>query len=121
MATTPEGLVKDKIKQILRDYGAYFFMPVQMGLGAAGVDFHCVVHIDLFGLDIALAFFIEAKDQGKELTARQDLFLNQRRTKEKAKTFVIDGPKGLKELEAWLIKLRTLTEQGTKYPRKTLG
>ena len=66
MATTPEGLVKDKVKQILRDYGVYFFMPVQMGIGAAGVDFHAVVHIDLFGLDIAIAFFVETKAEGKQ-------------------------------------------------------
>jgi hypothetical protein len=121
MATTPEGLVKDKIKSILRDHDVYFFMPVQMAYGAAGIDFHCVVYVCILGVEIALAFFIEAKDVDKEPTARQDLFLSQRKQKQKAKTFVIDGPKGYQELEAWLLKLRTLTDQGVKYPRKTLG
>lgn len=121
MATTPEGLVKNKIKDILQDHNVYFFMPVQMGYGAAGVDFHCVVYTCILGLEISLAFFIEAKVEGKEPTARQDLFLKDRREKQKCKTFVIDGPKGLRELDAWLTKLHELTDKGSSYPRKTLG
>ena len=42
MAKTPEGRVKDKVKQWLRDRGIYFYMPVQGGYGVVGVpDFIC--------------------------------------------------------------------------------
>lgn len=34
---TDEGKVKDAIKKILKEYDAYYFMPVQMGFGATGV------------------------------------------------------------------------------------
>lgn len=33
---TDEGKVKDEIKKILAKFDAYYFMPVQMGLGATG-------------------------------------------------------------------------------------
>ena len=37
---TPEGKVKDEVKKYLKSIGAYYFMPVQTGYGAAGVDFY---------------------------------------------------------------------------------
>ena len=37
---TPEGKVKAEVKKYLKDLGAYYFMPVQTGYGAAGVDFY---------------------------------------------------------------------------------
>lgn len=39
MATTPEGKVKDKIKAMLKSYGAdvYYFMPAMGSFGKAGV------------------------------------------------------------------------------------
>lgn len=120
MARGPEGNVKAKIKTILKEYGVHGFMPVQYGYGAAGVDFHCCVYINLFGVEVSLAFFIEAKEEGKEPTARQDLFLKDRREQQKAKTFVIDGPKGYAELEDWLSKLQILTEQGLLSGKRTL-
>jgi hypothetical protein len=120
MAKGPEGNVKSNIKKILTRYNVYFFMPVQSGYGATGLDFHCVVYINLFGTEVALAFFIEAKEEGKEPTARQDLFLKNRWEQQKAKTFVIDGPKGYAELETWLSKLQTLTAQGLLSGQRTL-
>ncbi len=36
--STPEGKVKDEIKVRLKELGAYFFMPVQMGFGVRTVD-----------------------------------------------------------------------------------
>ena len=37
---TPEGKVKAEVKKYLKEIGAYYFMPVQTGSGAAGVDFY---------------------------------------------------------------------------------
>jgi hypothetical protein len=100
-----EPEVKRWIKDVLKEYKVYALMPVQTGRGAAGLDFHCVVE----WCGIALAFFIEAKEFGKEPTERQDLFIKQRRREQKAKTFVIDGMVGVNELRVWLEKLRQQT------------
>ena len=37
MATTPEALVKKKIKAILKSYRAYYVMPIGTGYGNSGV------------------------------------------------------------------------------------
>jgi hypothetical protein len=103
MATTPESKVKDKIKEILEEFNVYYFMPVQMGYGAAGVDFHCVVD----WRNLPIAFFIEAKDRDKDTTPRQDEFLKNRRQKQKCTTFVIDGLDGYRRLRLWLAILKS--------------
>jgi len=44
MAATPEKLVKDKIKKILKENNVYFAMPMGTGYGNSGVpDFLCCV------------------------------------------------------------------------------
>ncbi len=57
MANTPEGKVKDKIKKMLKEHGAYFHMPVQNGMGAPTLDF--------VGCYCSHYFAIEAKAPGK--------------------------------------------------------
>jgi hypothetical protein len=101
-----EAEVKKWVKEVLREYNVYFFMPVQGKYGAAGLDFHCVVN----WCSIPIAFFIETKEFGKEPTDRQDLFIKQRRQQQKAITFVIDGMVGVNKLKAWLERLRQQTE-----------
>jgi hypothetical protein len=98
---TPEGRIKARIKKVLDHYGVYYFMPVQSGYGAAGVDFHCVVG----WRGIALAFFIEAKADRKP-TPRQELFLRMRAKYQNAKTFVIDDDIEVEVLIKWLEKLK---------------
>lgn len=95
---TPEGRIKKYIKDVLDAYNVYYFMPVQHGIGAAGVDFHCVMDWH----DVNLAFFIEAKTPDKELTDRQDLFLKTRGKEQNAESFVIDGSASLRDLVKWL-------------------
>src|SRR4029077_1730718 len=91
---TPEGRVKKNIDRILASFpSVYSFMPVQMGMGASGVDYHCVVG-RLFALKtgiekVGVAFFIEAKRPHEVPTSRQEEFLSNRR-KQGCKTFVID-------------------------------
>lgn len=110
---TPEGRVKENIKRVLDAFGVYAFMPVQRGMGAAGVDFHCVVR---YG-DLALAFFIEAKKPGEGPTARQGSFLRDRRDKQCAMSFVIDDDPSISEglgeinnLVKWLEQIETYNE-----------
>ncbi len=93
MATTPEGKVKASINKLLERYGAYRFMPVQNGLGAPGLDYHCCYY--------GVAFFIEAKAPGKKPTKRQVQTM-ARIGRAGGKCFVIDGPQGLDDLDQWL-------------------
>lgn len=60
---TPEGKVKEKVKRLLKKYGAYYHMPVMNGMGAPTLDFVCCYH----GFFIA----IETKAPGKKPTPRQ--------------------------------------------------
>ena len=42
MAQTPEGRVKDAVKKWLKARGAWYYMPVQNGMGVVGIpDFIC--------------------------------------------------------------------------------
>lgn len=44
MAKTPERVVKDKVKKILEDAGAWFFFPAANGYGRSGIpDIVCCV------------------------------------------------------------------------------
>lgn len=64
MASTPESKVKTKIKQILKEHGVYYAMPIGSGYGSSGVpDFLCCVN----GTFLA----IEAKAGKNEPTALQ--------------------------------------------------
>jgi hypothetical protein len=63
---TPEGKVKAKVKKALNALPrCYSFMPVQMGMGAATLDYLCCIN----GRFVA----IETKAPGKKLTPRQEL------------------------------------------------
>lgn len=64
MATTPEGKVKAKVKQVLKDYEAYFFSPATGGYGASGVP-------DIVGCYRGFFFAIECKAGTNKPTALQ--------------------------------------------------
>ena len=64
MASTPEVKVKKKIKDVLKEHGVYYAMPIGSGYGVSGVpDFLCCVN----GTFLA----IEAKAGKNEATALQ--------------------------------------------------
>ena len=108
--TTPEGRLKEKVRDILIEYNVYYLMPVQMGYGAAGVDYHCVVQ----WRKIPIAFFIETKrDLNKDFTPRQHLFAEERKAQQNANTFKIRDERGLWRLRTWL---QTLREQSYTNP-----
>ena len=102
--TTPESKVKSRINEVLKRHNVYAFMPVQSGMGAAGLDYHCVVKVG----NLPIAFFIEAKDWLKPTTLRQDTFMADREKHQHAPSFVIDDEPTLKRLEQWLQKLEQL-------------
>ena len=112
---TPEGKVKKEVKRVLDAFGVYYFMPVQMGIGAAGLDFHCAVR---FG-DCALAFFIETKAPDKEPTDRQKEFIKARRVNQLARTFVIDGD--LDELVEFLERIEEYNEHRNQTIAEDVG
>lgn len=89
--TTPEGKVKDKVKKVLMQYGAYWHCPVQNGLGAPTLDF--------VGCYRGRFYAIETKAPGKKPTPRQELTITGMRAAGAA-VFVIDGDTRL--LENWL-------------------
>lgn len=71
MVRTPEGIVKDKIKAELKRVGAYYFMPVQNGMGSPSLDFICCVRGWFVG--------IEAKAAGERPTKRQQVTMQEMR------------------------------------------
>src|SRR6516162_11494599 len=65
----PEYYVKKKLRERLREQGAYWFMPVQTGYGATSLDvLACVM-----GEFVAY----ECKARGKKMTPRQELVARQ--------------------------------------------
>ena len=64
MAMTPEALVKKQIKAILKNHGAYYAMPIGMGMGNSGVPDFLVCHKGRF-------IGIEAKAKGGKPMALQ--------------------------------------------------
>jgi hypothetical protein len=93
---TPEGKVKNDIRRVLDAFGCYTFMPVQNGLGAAGLDFHCIVRGN------PIPFFIEAKGPKGAVTDRQRMLIDKLRTEHGCKVFVIHDGLTLQELVGWL-------------------
>jgi hypothetical protein len=100
--TTPEGLVKEAIRRLLREYNCYYFQPVQTGYGPTGLDFHCMTAWN----SCAIAFFVEAKKPGGVLTERQKLLISNLKSKWNANVFVVENDAGLKRLEQWLQALQ---------------
>lgn len=69
MSRTEEGVVKDKIKALLRKHKVYWHCPVMNGMGAPSLDFICCHN----GHYIA----IEAKKPGARPTARQEVTMTE--------------------------------------------
>lgn len=88
---TPEGVVKNRVKQVLKVYGAYWHCPVQNGMGAPSLDFVCCFK--------GRYFAVETKAPGKKPTPRQEITISEIE-KAGGNVFVIDGD--CSELEEWL-------------------
>jgi Holliday junction resolvase len=52
MGATPEALVKKKVKEVLKEFGAYYVMPVTGGYGNSGApDFIACLHGRFVGIE----------------------------------------------------------------------
>lgn len=91
--TTPEGKVKEKVKKVLREFGAYWHMPVQNGMGAPSLDFICCKN--------GYYFAIETKAGNGKPTPRQEETIKQIQTVG-GKVFVINEERGMNLLISWL-------------------
>lgn len=105
MATTPEGKVKQKVKEVLKRYrGIYFDMPVPGGFGKPTLDF--------VGCYNSFYFAIETKAAGKEPTIRQRQTIKEMREAGGA-VFVITGEvdeAGFLSLIGWLEEHKVPTD-----------
>jgi hypothetical protein len=92
---TPESKIKRVISTLLKSYGheVFYYMPVPTGYGGTIVDY--------VGFCCGLGFAIEAKAPGRKPTVRQKATM-EKISEAGAKTFIIDGPKGVGELDEWL-------------------
>jgi hypothetical protein len=102
--TTPEGKVKKLVRDALNDTRIWSFWPVPSGYQAATLDVLCAVRVR----HTPVFFVVEVKKPGEKPTERQDLLMNDLRLRLNVKSFVIDGPEGVKELKAWLTRLWTM-------------
>lgn len=94
MAMTPEGRTKAKISAMLKEAGAYYYMPVPGGFGAPTLDY--------LGCHKSRFFAIEAKAPGKVPTPRQEGTIREINLA-MGMAFVIDGSEGSYDLlKMWL-------------------
>lgn len=97
MAKTPEGLVKDKITKVLKEYGVYYFFPATHGFGRSGVpDVICCYKGRFIG--------IEAKAGKGTTTALQDREL--RLIKEAGGVSLVVNENNIDELKQVLEEMR---------------
>lgn len=90
---TPEGKVKKKVSALLKQYKAYYQMPVGTGYGAVALDYHVCHHGHYAG--------IETKAPGKSPTKLQAQVMEEIETAG-GDVFVIRDAAGLAQLESWL-------------------
>ena len=94
---TPEGKVKEQVKKLLKQHGAYYHMPVQNGMGAPTLDF--------VGCFKGKFFAVETKAPGKKPTPRQELTMADMR-KAGGMVFVVSDADSLTDVHAYLLELQ---------------
>lgn len=96
---TPESKVKDKVKKLLAEHGAYYFMPATHGYGSSGVpDIAACVNGRFIG--------IECKANGGKATALQ--LKNLRELSSAGGISVLIDETGLDDLETLLTGVNKL-------------
>ena len=93
--TTPEGKVKNKVKALLKEHGAYWHCPVQNGMGAPSLDF--------IGCHRGAYYGVETKAGNKQPTPRQETTISEIR-KAGGLAFVVNEVSGMDELREWLTR-----------------
>ena len=108
--STPEGVVKDRVKATLKEYGfvkagdelktpkapviGWYYMPVSNGMGVMAIA-------DFVGCLKGQFFVIETKAPGKKPTKNQELRM-QGVMNAGGKSFVIDGQDSLEYFLIWI-------------------
>ena len=99
---TPEGKVKERVRETLKRRQAYWHMPVQNGMGKPALDFHVCVPIEItpemVGQVVGLYVGVETKAEGKKPTPRQRSTMAEIEAAG-GTVFVIDGD--TTQLEHW--------------------
>ena len=115
MKVTPENKVKQSVRELLAEYAVYeakdslyvtpawkgwYFMPVPMGVGIAGIH-------DFIGHYKGKFFSIEAKAPGRRKEENRGCSAHQEAHRvailtSGAASFVVDGEDDLRTVEAWL-------------------
>lgn len=93
MSQTPEGKVKDRVKKLLKSYGAYYHMVVTNGMGEPTLDF--------IGCYRGRFFAIETKAFNKQMTDRQELTAEDM-CAAGGTVFLINDETGVEPLKQWL-------------------
>ena len=92
---TPEGKIKTKVKELLKQHGAYWHMPVQNGMGAPSLD--------VVGCHRGAYFAVETKAGNKKPTPRQEITMQQIRSAG-GLAFLVNEVVGMDDLESWLMR-----------------
>jgi hypothetical protein len=66
---TAEGKLKNQVRKMLNEAGAWYWMPVPSGYGRSTLDFIGCYHGRFFA--------IETKAPGKKLTSRQEIIVRE--------------------------------------------
>ena len=93
MSTTPEGKVKEAVRELLKTHGAYWHCPVQNGMGKPSLDF--------VGCHRGRYFAVETKAEGKKMTKRQEATAEEIITAG-GRVFEVVGTAGIAALQHWL-------------------
>lgn len=92
--STPEGVVKSRVKELLKQYSAWFFMPAMGQFGRRGIP-------DIVGIHKGRGFGIECKAGKGKTTPLQEIELGKILSAE-GFPLVVNETEGLDVLEAWL-------------------
>ena len=92
---TPEGRVKERVKKLLKDNGAYYHMPVQNGMGAPTLDFVGCINGKFFA--------IETKAGTARMTPRQALTAKAMSDAGAAVFEVNERESSIHTLRTWLV------------------
>lgn len=92
-SVTPEGVVKRRVDQVLKQFKAYYHKPVVNGLGKPTLDY--------VGCHAGRFFGIETKAGNKGMTERQKITAAEMEAAG-GKVFLINEATGTDELVAWL-------------------
>ncbi len=96
--TTPEGVVKNKVKKLLKKFGSWYYMPVSCGYGKHGIPDFIACHNGNF-------IGVETKSQEKNLSPLQSIQRSEILASGGA-YFKISCDKDLTDLEYYLTNLK---------------